>query len=134
MLPPVLRRLAGFQQTVEGLRLGELVRSAHEDDPHHGLPAVVKLRAQVDRWELEQVARARADGWCWAEIGRILGVSRQAATKKFSGVADGTPPPAARSWSPGTYVYDDVSEAMSAGELTQAEAWHLIRALSSPGD
>lgn len=43
------------------------------------------LRAVVGRLELDLVALARSQGFTWKEIGAALGVSRQAAHKRFAG-------------------------------------------------
>ena len=55
-----------------------------------------QLRAHwIQRQELElqisaAVAGARAQGIAWNDIGAALGVSRQAAQKKYSGIAGGS--------------------------------------------
>ena len=51
-------------------------------DPRVGLRAVAALRRLVERLEVLQVDSARRSGWSWEEIGRALGVSRQAVHKK----------------------------------------------------
>jgi hypothetical protein len=53
------------------------------DDPAVGLRAVVALRRLADQVESQQVAAARRLGWSWDQIGDALGVSRQAAHKKY---------------------------------------------------
>ena len=50
------------------------------------LPEIADLRAVVTRLELDLVALARAQGFSWTEIGAALGVSRQAAHKRFAAV------------------------------------------------
>jgi DNA-directed RNA polymerase specialized sigma24 family protein len=40
------------------------------------------LAGATEQYE-QAVRQARANGWTWAEIGRILGVSRQALHKRF---------------------------------------------------
>ena len=47
-----------------------------------GLRAVAVLRQLVERLEALQVDSARRSGWSWEEIGRALGVSKQAVHKK----------------------------------------------------
>jgi hypothetical protein len=54
-------------------------------DPQVGLAAVASLRILLERLESLQVANARELGWSWQEIGRALGVSKQAAHKKHGG-------------------------------------------------
>lgn len=54
------------------------------DDPEEALAAVVAVRRAADRLELAAVAEAIAQGWTWAEVAEALGVSRQAAHKRFA--------------------------------------------------
>jgi hypothetical protein len=59
--------------------------AATSQDPHVGLRAVAALRRLVERLEALQVGNARRHGWSWEEIGRALGVSKQAVHKKYGG-------------------------------------------------
>lgn len=59
--------------------------AATSEDPRIGLGAVAALRQLVERLEALQVDNARRAGWSWGEIGRALGVSRQAVHKKHGG-------------------------------------------------
>ena len=49
------------------------------------LPQIAQTGAQVDRFLVEWVDLARSRKLSWTEIGRALGVSRQAAWERFSG-------------------------------------------------
>lgn len=65
----------------------ELVRPPPGDastalDPGDGLRAAVALRQLADRMEADNVERALAAGWSWAQIAEALNVSRQAVHKK----------------------------------------------------
>lgn len=40
------------------------------------------MRTIIEELEVQNVARARREGWSWQEIGDALGVSKQAAHKK----------------------------------------------------
>ncbi|WP_244301199.1 helix-turn-helix domain-containing protein [Leucobacter insecticola] len=57
----------------------ERVRSA---DPATGLRAVGALHRLAERVEVEHVAKARAAGWSWEDIGDALGVTRQSVHAK----------------------------------------------------
>jgi DNA-directed RNA polymerase specialized sigma24 family protein len=57
-----------------------------KDDPEQALASVVALRLMADRLERKAVAEALAQGWSWARIAQALGVSKQAAHKRLSGV------------------------------------------------
>jgi len=59
--------------------------AATSQDPQVGLRAVAALRRLVVRLEALQVGSARRQGWSWEEIGRALGVSKQAVHKKYGG-------------------------------------------------
>jgi hypothetical protein len=61
-----------------------LVGLAGDEDPAMGLVGVVGLRQAADACEQYQVARARAAGWSWAQIGAVLEVSAQAVHKKHA--------------------------------------------------
>jgi DNA-directed RNA polymerase specialized sigma24 family protein len=56
--------------------------AATSQDPQVGLQAVAALRRLGDRLEALQVDSARRQGWSWEEIGKALGVSKQAVHKK----------------------------------------------------
>ena len=72
-----------------------LVRMIDEslgDDPKRALVAAVALQGEVV-WLLQRaVALARAAGWDWGRIGRLLGVSRQAARQRYRVIAPLGPP------------------------------------------
>lgn len=61
----------------------KLAGAASDGDPRVGLAAVASLRALLESLEELQVASARHKGWSWQEIADVLGVSRQAAHKKY---------------------------------------------------
>jgi len=48
-----------------------------------GLLAATRARHEADARVLEEVRKARADGVPWAKIAAVLGVSHQAAMKKY---------------------------------------------------
>lgn len=54
------------------------------EDPEAALAAVVALRQQATTLERRAVAAAIARGWTWAQVGQALGISAQAAHKKFA--------------------------------------------------
>src|SRR5947209_15108169 len=53
-------------------------------EPGNALSAIRRLRRELEYAEEAQVANALAQGWTWSQIGRALGVSRQAAHHKYS--------------------------------------------------
>jgi hypothetical protein len=64
---------------VEGRRM---VEAAGDPDPATGLAAVAALRGLVEVLEEVQVSNARAKGWSWRDIARVLGVTKQAVHYK----------------------------------------------------
>jgi hypothetical protein len=66
-----------------------LLDDAAGDDPEAALYAIVGLRDLVNILERRQVAAARDRGWTWDQIAHVLGVSRQAATKRLGHMDDG---------------------------------------------
>ena len=65
----------------DSLRTG--IASAAGGDPLPELRRLQALRGELARAEAEQVRRARALGFSWVAIADALGVSRQAAHKKY---------------------------------------------------
>lgn len=61
----------------------QLIEDASTTDPALGLRAALVLRRIADEIEQAHVERARAIGWSWQEIGDALGITRQAAHKKY---------------------------------------------------
>lgn len=59
-----------------------------DDDsvPVARLAAIARARAALAREESAAVRHARMHGMSWAEIGRVLGVSKQALHKRFGKV------------------------------------------------
>ena len=69
---------------------------AHESKDDHEmlgrLPLIAATSAQVDRYLRESVGDIRDRRLSYAEIGKALGVSRQAAWERFSRASDGPHP------------------------------------------
>ena len=53
-------------------------------DPGAAFAAVVALRRKANRLEVDTVVEAIGHGWTWAAVGEALGISAQAAHKKFA--------------------------------------------------
>ncbi|MGQ0832671.1 MAG: helix-turn-helix transcriptional regulator [Microthrixaceae bacterium] len=53
-------------------------------DPAAALAAVVALRRLADRLEMAAAKAAVEQGWSWTDVAAALGISRQAAHKKFA--------------------------------------------------
>jgi hypothetical protein len=61
------------------------IDAADSDDPRHGLRVAAEARRAAERQQDAAVRRARAAGLTWAEVATILGVSKQAAHRKYRG-------------------------------------------------
>jgi len=46
--------------------------------------AVLALRKEADKLEWQAVEMAIADGWSWSQIAQAMGVSKQAAHKRYA--------------------------------------------------
>tara|TARA_R100000306_G_C4349339_1_gene129291 strand:+ start:533 stop:781 length:249 start_codon:yes stop_codon:yes gene_type:complete len=53
-------------------------------DPEAAFASVIALRRLADRLELAAVNVAIRHGWSWTDVAAALGVTRQAAHKKFA--------------------------------------------------
>ncbi|KAA9111298.1 AsnC family protein [Microbacterium rhizomatis] len=60
-----------------------LVGSAAEGEPIAELHRLAAVRREIARAEEVQVRRARVQGYSWQAIAAALGVTRQAAHKKY---------------------------------------------------
>jgi hypothetical protein len=59
--------------------------AANGDDPRRGLQVAAEARRMAERQQEAAVRRARVAGLTWAEIATHLGVSKQAAHRKYRG-------------------------------------------------
>jgi transposase-like protein len=75
-------------------RLRALVEHAvAASEPGVALRAITALREEVDAFERLQVARALDEGESFAAVARALGISRQAAHRRYRDLADAEPAP-----------------------------------------
>jgi hypothetical protein len=78
-------------------RLPVLVeRVLTESEPVSALRALTELRRELDLLERSQVARALHEGHTFTSIADPLGISRQAAHRRYRDLAAAPPPPARR--------------------------------------
>ena len=62
----------------------ELVGAATGSDTACALEAIRDLRPLIDKWERDQVNRARDAGWTWVQIANRLGRHRQAVHREYA--------------------------------------------------
>ena len=56
----------------------------------NGLEFLAGMETELDNAIRQAVAGCRADGYSWAEVGRIFGITRQAAWERFRGEGEAT--------------------------------------------
>jgi hypothetical protein len=84
----------GQELFVMSRKLRTAAQEALGREPGKALAAIRRLRQELDDLEEAQVANALSRGWSWAQIGRALGVTRQAVHRKYGHSA-----PAPLAWS-----------------------------------
>ncbi len=62
----------------------ETIEVPDPSDPEAAFASVVALRRLADRLELAAVHVAVSRGWSWTDVAAALGVTRQAAHKRFA--------------------------------------------------
>ena len=67
--------------------LRQLFRDARGSNPRLALAAIRALEKEVEWLVVRAVRLARSQGYDWGRIGRLLGVSRQAARQRFDRLA-----------------------------------------------
>ena len=72
--------------------LRQLVRDAGSANPRTALAAVRVLEDEVEWLLVRAVRLARADGYDWGRIGRLLGRRRQSVRERFERLAPRTSP------------------------------------------
>jgi hypothetical protein len=70
-----------------------LERALTAQDPTAALRAMTELRTEIDGLERVHVARALQAGATFADVARPLGISRQAAHRRYRDLASAPPPP-----------------------------------------
>lgn len=106
-----------------GQRLCDLIQQAvHAEEPEASLAVVVTLRQDLDAFEQTQVARARRRGASFGDIARVLGISRQAAHRRYRdlAVADSAEPEPDAGGRPGRLLV--TAEARAVVRFAREEA------------
>ncbi len=107
-----------------GRILTELQRALTASEPLDALAALTQLRAALDTYEHEQVRRALAQGESFAAIAREVGISRQAAHRRYRGLA------AAPTFTPQTLRVLQLARGEAARlDADVVEVEHVVRVL-----
>lgn len=94
-----------------------------DGDPLELVRRTAEAEAVVGDLLRQAVASARGAGHSWAAIGGALGMTRQAAQKRFGAATDGPSGPEERTLGPVT-AFDEMRELEAAGLL----GWHTVGA------
>src|SRR5689334_18957925 len=105
-------------------RLVQLLEHAvRASDPEVGLHALSTLRRELEAYERVQAWRALDNGSSYGAVARALGISRQAAHRRYRDLAAATePPPGAEPAAPRLRV---TPEARAAVQLATEEATRM---------
>lgn len=93
--------------------LAQLLKDASGSNPRLALASVKALQDEQEWLLVRAVRLARAEGYDWGSIGRLLGVTRQSARERFQRLAPlvGPTPPHARGRTPWQAHIADVFES-----------------------
>ena len=109
-----------------GRILTELQRALTAPEPLHALQALTRLRAALDVYEREQVRRALDQGESFAAIAREVGITRQAAHRRYRALAVEAP-----TYTPRMLRALQLARAEAARvEAEHVEVEHLARVLA----
>jgi hypothetical protein len=79
---------SGSSASPSGQTICRLAQEAADAaDPEAALETLTRLRAEVDQFERQQIARALTAGRSFGAVARALGISRQAVHRRFSGLS-----------------------------------------------
>ncbi|MFD7256348.1 hypothetical protein [Streptomyces sp. NPDC059874] len=122
----------GIAAAVLGAREGLAASLEHDADGYLRLVDASRVGAEeASRLLREAVQGARAAGHSWDTVGRVLGVSRQAAQQRFAGKAEdivASEPPAGGADAAERRVLSPLSAFNEMAALAEAgrEGWHLV--------
>jgi Clp amino terminal domain, pathogenicity island component len=104
-------------------------------EPDASLRALTALRSQLDAFERVQVWRALDAGHSYGEIARALGISRQAAHRRYRALAGATEPPGRVQVSPEARAAVQLAgEEAAALGAPQVGSEHLLLGILRVGD
>ena len=109
-----------------------LERTLTAPDPLRSLRALGALRAELDTFERDQVRRALESGASFAAVARALGITRQAAHRRYRHLLDaGTPPRLVASAEALAVLQCARLQAARTGAPTVGPE-HVVRAVTGP--
>jgi Clp amino terminal domain, pathogenicity island component len=107
----------------------------HASEPAASLRAITALRAQLDAFERVQVWRALGAGQSYGDVARALGISRQAAHRRYRALAGATEPPGRVQITPEARAAVQLAgEEAAALGAPQVGSEHLLLGILRVGD
>jgi ATP-dependent Clp protease ATP-binding subunit ClpA len=123
--------------SISGQRLCRLAREAAEaGDGESALRTLGLLRDELEEFERQQAARALAAGRSYSDVARALGISRQAAHRRFRHLATEAPPSDGqlRASDQVRFVVGHASAEARALGATAVEPEHLLLGILRSGE
>jgi transposase-like protein len=121
--------------------VGRLEHAVHASEPEAALYALSALRRELDAFERVQAWRALEGGSSYGAVARALGISRQAAHRRYRELAAATEPPPGATEPPRLRVAPEARAAVQlAGEeaaalgATRIGSEHLLLGILRAGD
>jgi transposase-like protein len=109
-----------------------LERVLTASDPLRSLRELGALRAELDTFERDQVRRALESGASFAAVARALGITRQAAHRRYRHLLDGETPPRLVASAEALAILQRARlEAARAGAATVGPE-HVVSAVTGP--
>jgi transposase-like protein len=110
--------------------VSQLERTLLARDPLGALRELGALRAELDAFERDQVRRALESGTTFAAVARALGITRQAAHRRYRHLLDASPRLVASAEALAVLQRARLQAARAGAATVGAE--HVVRALTSP--
>jgi transposase-like protein len=110
----------------------QLQRTLLASDPLIALRELRALRAELDAFEREQVRFALESGASFASVARGLGITRQAAHRRYRNLLDGEASPRLLASADALALLQRARRVAAEDSAAYVEPGHVLRALSTP--
>jgi hypothetical protein len=110
----------------------QLERTLTAPEPLVALRELGALRAELEAFELEQVRRALASGASFAAVARAVGITRQAAHRRYRHLLDDAPPPRLIASAEALALLQRARQEAARAGADRVGAEHVVRACGTP--
>lgn len=110
----------------------QLERTLTAPEPLDALRELVALRAELDAFELEKVRRALESGASFGAVARAVGITRQAAHRRYRHLLDGAPPPRLIASAEALTLLQRARQEAARTGAARVGAEHVVRASTTP--